>query len=257
MNLTISITCLIAAACLAQAQPPTETVIYSFSTFPYGANPYAPLIRNSAGDLFGTTSQGGEADVGIVFDLGPSGKETILHSFQGGSDGANPYSGLLLGSGGNLYGTTYQGGASNAGTVYEVSASGEETVLYSFTGGADGGNPYAGVVADSSGNLYGTAYNGGANGYGTVYKLTPAGQETVLHSFTGGADGGNPYAGLIMDSSGNLYGTAVIGGTVKYPTYAGGVVFKLSPSGQETVLYNFSTNNIGGRARDPVPRTPA
>jgi uncharacterized repeat protein (TIGR03803 family) len=184
MNLTISITCLIAAACLAQAQPPTETVIYSFSTFPYGANPYAPLIRNSAGDLFGTTSQGGEADVGIVFDLGPSGKETILHSFQGGSDGANPYSGLLLGSGGNLYGTTYQGGASNAGTVYEVSASGEETVLYSFTGGADGGNPYAGVVADSSGNLYGTAYNGGANGYGTVYKLTPAGQETVLHSFT-------------------------------------------------------------------------
>jgi uncharacterized repeat protein (TIGR03803 family) len=191
MKLTLQLTCLLTAAGMAQAQTPTEKVIYSFSTFPYGANPYAPLVRDAAGNLFGTTNQGGQADVGLVFELSPSGKETILHSFMAGSDGANPYSGVLL-AGGNLYGTTYRGGASNAGVVYQISAAGKETVLYSFTGGADGGNPYAGVIADSAGNLYGTTYNGGAFGYGTVYKLTPTGQETVLYSFTGGADGGNP-----------------------------------------------------------------
>jgi uncharacterized repeat protein (TIGR03803 family) len=228
---------------MAHSQTPTETVIYSFSTFPYGANPYAPLVRDAEGNLYGTTNQGGLADVGLVFRLSPSGKETVLHNFMGGSDGANPYSGVLLTASGNLYGTTYQGGASNAGVVYEISPSGKETVLYSFTGGADGGNPYAGVIADSAGNLYGTTYNGGAAGYGTAYKLTPAGQETVLHSFTDGADGGNPYAGVILGSSGDLYGTAVNGGAAPY--YPAGVVYKLSPAGQETVLYSFNADNFG------------
>jgi uncharacterized repeat protein (TIGR03803 family) len=243
MKLKLRLTCLLAAAGMAQAQTPTESVIYSFSTFPYGANPYAPLVRDAAGNLYGTTNQGGQADVGLVFRLSPSGKETILHNFMGGSDGANPYSGVLLAGGGNLYGTTYQGGASNAGVVYEISASGKETVLYSFSGGVDGGNPYSGVIADSAGNLYGTTYNGGAFGYGTVYKLAPTGEETVLHSFTDGADGGNPYAGVIRDSSGNLYGTAVNGGSA--PFYPGGVVYKLSPAGQQTVLYSFNADNFG------------
>jgi uncharacterized repeat protein (TIGR03803 family) len=217
--------------------------------------PYAPLVRDAAGNLYGTTNQGGQADVGIVLKLSPSGKETVLHSFMGGSDGANPYSGVLLADG-NLYGTTYQGGASNGGVVYQISPAGKETVLYSFTGGADGGNPYAGVIADSAGNLYGTTYNGGAFGYGAVYKLTPTGQETVLYSFTGGVDGGNPYAGVIEDSSGNLYGTAVTGGSAPSPVYAGGVVFKLSPAGQGTVLYSFNTqrqNNGHGPAGPGVP----
>jgi uncharacterized repeat protein (TIGR03803 family) len=228
---------------MAHSQTPTETVIYSFSTFPYGANPYAPLVRDAEGNLYGTTNQGGLADVGLVFRLSPSGKETVLHNFMGGSDGANPYSGVLLTASGSLYGTTYQGGDSNAGVVYEISPSGKETVLYSFSGGADGGNPYAGVIADSAGNLYGTTYNGGASGYGTVYKLSPTGQETVLHSFTDGADGGNPYAGVVRDSSGNLYGTAVNGGAAPY--YPAGVVYKLSPAGQETVLYSFNADNFG------------
>ena len=227
---------------IGAAQTPTESVIYSFSTFPHGANPYAPLSRDPAGNLYGTTNQGGQADVGLVFKLSPSGTETILHSFLGGSDGANPYSGLLLGDG-NLYGTTYQGGASNAGIVYKLSPSGTETVLYSFTGGADGGNPYAGVIADSAGNLYGTTYSGGAFGYGTVYKLT-AGQETVLYSFTNGADGANPYAGVISDSAGNLYGTALYGGVANC-TYGCGVVYKLTPAGEQTVLHSFSSRNYG------------
>jgi uncharacterized repeat protein (TIGR03803 family) len=242
MKLAVRLTCLLAAAGVAQAQTPTESVIYSFSTFPYGANPYAPLVRDAAGNLYGTTNQGGQADVGLVFRLSPSGKETILHSFLGGSDGANPYSGVLLAAG-NLYGTTYQGGALNKGVVYKIGPSGKETVLYTFSGGADGGNPYAGVIADSAGNLYGTTYNGGAFGYGTVYKLTPTGEETVVHSFTDGADGGNPYAGVIRDSSGNLYGTAVNGGSAPY--YPGGVVYKLSPAGQQTVLYSFNADNFG------------
>jgi uncharacterized repeat protein (TIGR03803 family) len=237
--------CAFAAAGMAQApaQTATESAIYSFFTFPYGANPYAPLARDSADNLYGTTNQGGQADVGLVFKLSSSGKETTLHSFLGGNDGANPYSGVLLADG-NLYGTTYQGGASNAGIVYEISPSGTERVLYSFTGGADGGNPYAGVIADSAGNLYGTTYKGGAFGYGTVYKLTPAGQETVLYSFSGGADGANPYAGVIWDPSGNLYGTALYGG-VTTCTYGCGVVYKLSPTGQQTVLYSFSSQNHG------------
>jgi uncharacterized repeat protein (TIGR03803 family) len=112
---------------------------------------------------------------------------------------------------GNLYGTTYYGGGSNVGVVFKVNPAGQETVLYTFTGAADGGNPYAGVIL-SAGNLYGTAVNGGAFGKGVVFKLNPTtGQETVLYSFTDGADGGNPYGGVIFDTAGNLYGTTQYG----------------------------------------------
>jgi uncharacterized repeat protein (TIGR03803 family) len=198
-----------------------------------GANPYAPLARAPAGNLHGTTNQGGSADLGVVFLLTPTGTMKVLHSFQGGTDGANPYAGVALDSAGSLYGTTYGGGAANVGVVYKLDTSGHETLLYSFTGGADGANPYSGVVLDSAGNLYGTTYNGGASKAGVVYKVSPAGQETVLYTFTGGTDGGNPYAGVTFDSAGNLYGTAMHGGSAGY--YAAGVVYKLDPTGQETV----------------------
>src|SRR5580658_1734922 len=233
----------LAAAAALHAQQPAEHVLLSFSDFPNGANPYSPLTRAAGGNLYGTTYQGGAANLGVVFVLTPSGKFMVLHSFQGGNDGANPYAGVTLDSAGNLYGTAYAGGAANAGVVYKVELSGEETVLYSFTGGADGANPYGGVIRDSSGNLYGTTYNGGGSKAGVVYKLSASGQETVLHSFTGGADGGNPRAGVISDSAGNLYGVTVNGGSAGY--YAAGVLYKLSPTGQQTVLYNFFYNDEG------------
>jgi uncharacterized repeat protein (TIGR03803 family) len=119
---------------------------------------------------------------------------------------------LTLDSAGNLYGTTTYGGASGAGVVFEVNASDQETALYSFTGGADGAEPRAGVIRDAKGKLYGTTSGGGAANQGVVYKLDAAGQETVLHSFTYGADGGGPLAGVIRDSEGNLYGTTEGGG---------------------------------------------
>jgi uncharacterized repeat protein (TIGR03803 family) len=235
----------------ALGQTPVEHVIHTFDNFPKGAVPYGVLTRDSAGSLYGTTYQGGAAFAGAVFKLSAGGYQ-VLYSFKGGADGNGPYAGVALDSAGNLYGTTYQGGAANAGAVYKVSPSGRETVLYSFTGGADGANPYAGVIVDSAGNLYGTTYNGGASKAGVVYKVSPAGQETVLYTFTGGPDGGNPYAGVTADASGNLYGTAL----APQPAEGqGGVVYKLNTSGVFSALYDFSSvkgpwKPMAGLARD-------
>jgi len=145
---------------VAPAKAATETVIHNFGTFPQGANPYGTLVRDPAGNLYGTTYQGGAPNFGTVFELEAGGKLKVLHRFKGGTDGANPYAGVTLDSAGNLYGTSYKGGAANAGVVYKLDPSGEETVLYSFTGGADGANPYAGVILDAAGNLYGTTCYG-------------------------------------------------------------------------------------------------
>ncbi|MGD0361699.1 MAG: choice-of-anchor tandem repeat GloVer-containing protein [Bryobacteraceae bacterium] len=221
------------AMAMAPAKAATETVIHTFGSFPIGANPYGNLAEDPAGNLYGTAYQGGTVSLGTVFKLGKPGYK-LLHSFTGGTDGATPYAGVALDSAGNLYGTTFGGGASGKGVVYKVSASGQETVLYAFTGGADGGSPYAGVVLDAAGNLYGTAYYGGTANAGVVYKVSPAGQETVLYSFTGGTDGANPYDGVTFDSSGNLYGTTYAGGATSV-----GVVYMLTASGQEIVLHNF------------------
>jgi uncharacterized repeat protein (TIGR03803 family) len=199
----VRLTCALVAASIAQAQP-TERVILSFASFPRGASPYAPLARDSSGNLYGTTNQGGQSNAGVVFKVDSSGTQAVLYNFTGGADGGNPYAGVIRSSGGEIFGTTYQGGAANVGVVYKLDPYGKETVLHSFTGGADGGNPYAGVVFDTEGNLYGTTYNGGASGAGVVYKITPSGQETVLYSFTGGTDGSNPYAGVIFGDDGYL-----------------------------------------------------
>ena len=211
--------------------------------------------------------------------------ETVLYNFcsQGGvycTDGIQPSAGLIEDASGNLYGTTKGGGITNSsdcntgscgyGTVFELTPSGSgfaKTVLYNFCSQSfcsDGANPYAGVIEDTSGNLFGTTYNGGANGGGTVFELTPSGNgytESVLYSFCsqsqGNAactDGVGPQAGLIQDSSGNLYGTTNLGGTgvtLVNGAYAYGTVFRLTPSGSGynyTVLYNFCP---------PVPHTSA
>ncbi len=232
---------------LAHAQAPFERVVHTFGNFTHGANPYGTPARDANGNLYGTTYLGGTANLGVVFKL-HNGTYQTLHSFQGGSDGANPYAGVTLDSSGNIYGTTYFGGAANAGTVYKISAAGQETVLYTFTGAADGANPYASVTLDSADNVYGTTVYGGTDKAGVVFMISPAGQETILHGFTGKGDGANPYGWLIFDPSGNLYGTTYGGGK-----NARGAIYELNTSLQETVLYNFVERNgspYAGLTRD-------
>jgi uncharacterized repeat protein (TIGR03803 family) len=228
-----------------------ETVLHSFTSAADGANPEAGIIRDSAGDFYGTTYQGGNSNLGIVYKLDPTGEETVAYNFKRGADGFNPTAGVILDSNGNLYGTTKNGGWAGRGIVYKLDSTRQETVLYSFTGGADGDHPFAGVVLDSVGNLYGTTHYGGTGGNGVVYKVDPAGQETVLYRFTGGADGAHPIGGVILDSAGNLYGTTAGGGTA-----GNGVVYKLDPTGQETVLHSFKGTD-GASPRSGVIRDSA
>ncbi len=226
----------------AQAQTYTESVLYSFAGPPDGAYPYAGLVRDAQGNLYGTTAHGGANSDGAVFKLDTNGNETVLYSFMGGGDGANPQAGLVRDAQGNLYGTTWGGGAYSDGTVFKLDTSGNETVLYSFTGtGGDGTNSQAGLVRDAQGNLYGTTWGGGAYSLGTVFKLDITGKETVLHSFMGGGDGAQSYAGLARDAQGNLYGTTEYGGASNL-----GTVFKLDATGEETVLYSFGENSGDG-----------
>ncbi len=213
------------------------TVLYTFTGGTDGGYPNAGVIRDSSGNLYGTTELGGTSGSGVVYALNPSGNEKVLYSFTGGADGGIPEGGLIRDGDGNLYGTTTYGGVSGAGVVFKVDSSGNETVLYSFTGGTDGANPLAGVVRDSSGNFYGSTFYGGAWGFGVVFKLDTAGDETVPYAFTGGADGANPSAGVIRDSAGDLFGTTNYGGAGM------GVVFKVDASGNETVLNTFAGQN--------------
>jgi uncharacterized repeat protein (TIGR03803 family) len=220
----------------------TESVLYSL---PLGSSdPYTGVVQGSDGNFYGTTGANGASDDGTVFQVTPNGTGINLHVFAlTGSDGQHPYAGLVQGSDGNFYGTTYQGGASGLGTVFKLTPDGAETILYSFAGGSsDGANPYAGVIQGSDGNLYGTTYDGGANGLGTVFKLTPSGTETVLYSFAGGNnDGANPEAGLTLASDGNFYGATYLGGTANL-----GTVFKITPQGMETVLHIFAGGSGDG-----------
>ncbi|HEY5048622.1 MAG TPA: choice-of-anchor tandem repeat GloVer-containing protein [Rhizomicrobium sp.] len=221
-----------------------ETLLYSFKFGADGAQPYGSLIRDAAGNLYGTTTGGGNYNCptgcGIVFKVDPNGVETEPYVFTGGRDGAIPFGGVALDAAGNLYGTTSAGGAySEWGTVFRLDASGHETVLYNFTGGADGGGPFSGLTRDVAGNLYGTTEFGGdlschlfgAQGCGIVFKLDTAGKETVLHAFTGRSDGATPMGGLIVDSAGNLYGTASERGDLSCDVrHIGcGVVFEITP----------------------------
>ncbi|MGB8886031.1 MAG: choice-of-anchor tandem repeat GloVer-containing protein [Candidatus Korobacteraceae bacterium] len=215
----------------------TETVLHSFNNNGSdGANPQAGLTMDAAGNLYGTTYRGGIHSSGAVFELSPreggGWTETVLHSFGNGTDGATPDSGLIVDAAGNLYGTTYFGGIHSDGTVFELSpregGGWTETVLHSFGNGTDGMNPYAGLTIDATGNLYGTTVAGGLHSYGTAFELSPrqggGWTETVLHSFGNGTDGINPYASLLLDANGNLYGTTIVGGIHTY-----GTAFEITP----------------------------
>lgn len=164
------------------------------------------------------------------------------------TDGNEPVAGLIMDTKGNVYGTTNEGGAHGYGTVFKVGPGGKETVLYSFcsvSNCTDGALPVTDLVRDTKGNFYGTTTGGGADGDGTVFKVSPGGKETVLYSFCAKAncsDGRRPQAGLFIDTAGNLYGTALYGGQSTICSDGGfgcGIVFKVSPGGKETVLYNF------------------
>jgi uncharacterized repeat protein (TIGR03803 family) len=218
-----------------------ETVLYSFPA--NGSDPYCGLVE-SGGNFYGTTGANGASDDGTVFELS-GGTESVLHTFPkvANGDGQTPYAGLIQGSDGNFYGTTYNGGSSGFGTVFRVTPSGTESIVYSFAGGSgDGEHPYAGVIQGNDGNLYGTTYQGGTGGYGTVFKLTLSGTETVLHSFAGGSsDGANPAAGLTQGTDGNFYGATYVGGASNL-----GTVFKITPSGTETLLHTFAGGGSDG-----------
>jgi uncharacterized repeat protein (TIGR03803 family) len=218
---------------------------YDFSGGADGGGPSAGVIRDTAGNLYGTTIGGGSLSggyqsqcdgdgCGVVFKVDPTGVETVLYTFTGKADGAQPYAGLIQDSAGNLYGTAHAGGdpafcgGFGCGVIFKLNPSGVFTVLHKFTDSPDGEDPvYGSLVRDSLGNLYGTTLNGGSldcpEGCGTVFKLDKHGNETILYTFTGGADGSLPLGGLVRDKAGNLYGMTTQGGV------GFGVVFKITP----------------------------
>ena len=188
-----------------------ETVLYRFKGKGDGAFPFGALVADSTGRLYGTTTQFGSSGGGSVFRLNSSGQVATLGNLQP-SSGESPIAGVTRDGAGNLYVTATFGGTYGAGSVLKISPSGKQTTLYSFANGSDGGTPYAGVIRDAAGNLYGTAFSGGTGGFGTVFKLDAENNFAVLYTFTGGEDGGNPWGGLTMDAIGNLYGTNSVGG---------------------------------------------
>lgn len=232
-----------------------EKVLHDFEGKSDGEQPFAGLTMDNSGTLYGTTADAFErCRCGTIFKVSSDGKETVLHTFAGGSDGAYPYYGtLLIDTTGNLYGTTSAGGGSGCGgmgcgTVFKLATDGTETILHAFAGGSDGEDPSGGLIADNAGNLYGTTYTGGGGkacpnnvGCGTIFKVAPDGTETVLYVFTGGSDGANPTSSLVSDTSGNLYGTT----TENSIANAYGNVFELSSTGVETVLYAFTGGSDG------------
>ena len=215
-----------------------------------GAHPFAGLVMDSVGNLYGTTAQGGTDGQGhgTVFKITPGGVESVLYAFclSGCTDGEQPFSQLILGSDGNLYGTG-GGGASNGGIVYKMTTAGAETVLYSFKAATtDGEGPQAGVIRDASGNLYGTTAAGGANSVGTVFRVTPGGTETLLYSFcsvnsasANCTDGSYPSTGLIWGADGNIYGATGSGGLNDL-----GTLFKITTAGALIVIHSFCGEGV-------------
>jgi len=230
----------------------TVTVLHTFTNNPDSAQPLAGLVQDAQGNLYGTTYYGGVYGSGTVYEVDNTGKETVLYSFTGKTDGYQPYGGVVLDAQGNLYGTTASGGAYGQGTVFKLDTADNETVLYSFcvqgNPCTDGAGPEAALALDAQGNLYGTASGGGALGHGTVFKVDTSDHMTVLYSFAGLPDGASPVASVVLDAEGNLYGTTFDGGNLGCgPWQNCGTVFELATAGSETVLHRFTgTGGDGG-----------
>jgi uncharacterized repeat protein (TIGR03803 family) len=231
----------------AGAWASTETVLYNFTGGSDGGYPndLGLLVRDSLGNLYGTTEYGGTCGYGTVFQLSSAGTEKVLYSFCNGADGAYPLAGVTMDPSGKIYGTNEIGGAGSCGIVFELSGS-TLTTLHAFTCGSDGGYPYASVIRDKKGDLYGTAQSGGTNGYGVAYEIS-SGSYSVIYNFcsvSGCTDGKNPTSGLVEDKKGNLYSVTPQGGTSNF-----GIVFELSKSGStwaEAVLHNFAGGSSDG-----------
>jgi uncharacterized repeat protein (TIGR03803 family) len=264
MSAIFSICALILCAAPIPAFAQQEEVLHGFSsTDKAGFFPMAPLISDSAGNLYGTAEFGGIYSNGInnggvVFELSPvaGGHWTlkVLHNFGNGTDGSIPQGSLIFDASGNLYGLTIQGGAYNSGTAFELSPQSagpwRETILHSFNfDGTDGYGPVGGLTFDAAGNLYGNTSGGGAHNNGAVFMLSPDSgtwDETLLHSFGSGEDGSTPQiGGLIIDGSGNLFGTTSYGGS-----YNDGTVFEISPAAggtwTEEVIFSFNGHSMEG-----------
>jgi len=222
---------------------PTAQTLYSFAgPTSDGSNPLGPLTLGSDGNFYGSTSAGGTTGNGAIYKISPAGVETLLYSFAGGtSDSSYPTSALTLGTDGNFYGVTEAGGLPNYGTVYKVTPAGVETVLHAFTGNTtDGQFPIGSLTLGADGNFYGTTNRGGTNDLGTVFKITPAGVETILYSFSGGtADGSGAAVSLTLGKDGNFYGVTSGGGAA-----GTGTIYKVTPTGTESVLYSFGADML-------------
>jgi uncharacterized repeat protein (TIGR03803 family) len=253
-QLAIGLTMLLGIVALTSTGPraaaQTESTLYSFKDNGIdGSRPHTTVVRDAAGNVYGTTAQGGKYQGGVVYELSyGSWTETILHTFAGGQPEAN----LLIDAAGNLYGTTLEAGSFGGGIVFELSPKSgggwTYTRLHSFGNGLDGKVPFGALVIDTAGNLYGTTMQGGAFGYGVVYELSPGAgtfwTEKILHHFNQNVqDGSEPTAGLVFDAFGNLYGTTFVGGL-----YAAGVVFKLAPTKSGwayKILHEFGSGSDG------------
>ena len=240
---------LVLSAMLAQpSQAQTYTVLYTFTGGTDGGQPYSGLIRDHAGNLYGTTYASGDITAcglfrgcGVVYKLDPSGNETVIHTFEGNSDGREPeWGNLLVDQADNLWDMTVYGGEGSLGlgVVYKISKTGEESIVHRFAGGPnDGEEPQGGLIQDKDGTFYGTTAAGGSGPFGdcgTVFQMYKSGELTILHSFIG-TDGCQPNASLVTDAAGNMYGMTSTGGTAGY-----GVVFKITKAGALTVLHSFT-----------------
>jgi uncharacterized repeat protein (TIGR03803 family) len=231
----------------------TETVLYSFAGGADGATPLAGLVEDAAGNLYGTTSAGGANGNGTVFELiapkitGGAWTKAVLYSFGTGTDGATPFGGVIFDSAGNLYGTTSAGGAYGYGTIFQLVAANSwtEKILHNFQDGDDGAVPYAGLIANKSGDFYGAATEGGSNEGGTVYELTSSDGSwnfNVVYSVPGWGVSGT-FRNVVLDSHGNLYASTHCDGANN-----AGTVYELSPSKGSwnyTLLYTFTGGSDG------------
>ncbi len=221
----------------------TEHLLYSLAADgSEGQSPDGALTITAHGDMYGTTSSGIGAVTGVLFKLSAKGKYKILHAFTY-NEGSSIRGKLVRDTLGNLYGTALFGGAPGNGTVFKYAADGTFSVLHTFNS-SDGQYPEHGMVRDSAGNLYGVTAFGGESGMGTVYKIASDGTFSTVYNFTGGADGGFLYGTVGIGKDGNLYGSTVVGGANSQ-----GTVFKLTPAGTLTTLYNFTGGADGGSAK--------